>query len=363
MNWFLFLFLILVCIFFDIKKRNRIVYFLYIILFLSIGFREGLGWDYDTYKKFYEEPTLGLSKHFGEYFTFYITILKNLKMTSQALFLFTTFFKVLVVVYISNKLLKKYRTLPLFFYMINTFLFARDLGNLRQSIGETLYILFIYIYIIRKRKKGILYQIGGLFHNSFFLANIYLFLGIILKKIKKEVKIYMLIIVMIISYTLKNKILFLIEYILNKISPKYVHYLFTDTFGNFYNLKTLGYIIPLTLLSIIAICAEDKINKNKTEYIVFENIYYLSILSLWGVSFLPSTISRVTYYPMQVYIFLFPLLLENKKNSIKKILVLIIMMILSIGFIVEFAFGEKSSYSSRNRELRYNFKIYDYKNN
>lgn len=357
MTWLLFIIFILLFITLDIKYQSNFIFLLYIGLFLLIGFRENLGWDYDVYRKFYDYPTLGLSGHFGQYFLYYISILKKINLTSQSLFFTITFFKIITIGYISTKLLKKYRTLPLFYYMINTFLFARDLGNLRQSISETFYLLFIYFFIIKKYKYAFLLQCGGLFHKSFFLANFYLINT--RKKLTKKIRIKILFCTILLSYFFKDYFLKISEIILIKLLPKYIQYLYTNKFGNFYNLKTLGYIIPLTIISVITISCEDKVKlKIKNTFIILNNIYFFTIISLWAVSFLPSTISRIVYYPMQVYMFLLPLLMEESKiNKKVKLYIKIITFILLVGFVVEFIFGENNKNSNRNRSLRFNFQL------
>lgn len=360
MEWSLFLIITIILVFLDTLKRKNLTYILLFILFMTIGFRYRVGWDFDNYVRFYNSPLKTYLK--DKYFIELMLLLKNNKLDSQTLFFTVTFIKNFTIFYISNKLVR-YRSISIYLYLTITYFFGRDLSNLRQSLAESCFLWILYIVIIKKKYIGLLFNLGGNFHNSLLPANLFLIASFF--RIEKKRKYIILILSIVLGIFIEKFFRIIMNLISGTEYYKYMYYLEEKNFHNFLTPLSFLYMVFIIISTLIFI--ENGVIKKRVETLKkIENIYLVSLAYLLSVVKLQGPVARLGYYGLLCYIFIFPIHFESilrgkktKEKNLKKILMIGILVCYGGLFLGEFVVGEKEYItSSYNRVLRFKFKIF-----
>ncbi len=321
MNWIILITLIITMTYLDIKYSKKLTIIILMFLYLLLGFRDKLGWDYDTYVHFYDNFNYYYKelRYFEESgFVFLISLIKKGGLSSQIQFLIPLMLKVTVIVLILKN--NRYRSFGLLLYLALPMFAIRDFSNIRQSLAESIFLYSLYLYTIRNDKKYLFFMlIGPLFHKASILNILYIPFLLIPIKIKSQLQILFTTLVGMIGFLLPSILerdkYFLrsfigeqyIDYFLDPEIPKLVN--FSGTFkGTF-----ISYITIIIFYILITKKKEKVYNKNlKAYYLTFLVGFWMYLLC----ARLPYPIARLSYFGLQSLIIIFPKILvkQNLKH-------------------------------------------------
>ncbi|CAK2409514.1 putative EpsG-like glucosyltransferase [Vibrio crassostreae] len=365
MIWSIFICIAILLSLLDVTFKNKITMFLFTIFFLLLGFRDQLGWDFDTYVKYYEDFDyyyMEQSRLNEIGFIFLLSILNSIGASAQAQFLLATTIKVFTYIYILGK--EKYRTLSLLLYLAIPFLAIRDFSNIRQTFGECIFLLSLYFAGKYGKKLLVFNSISVIFHTASLLSMIYApFLWV--HRLKKSTLVIISVFISLFGYVMPfvlskfvsgltffpifNK---LIIYTVATDIPKLV-----NTTGTLKGTLILYVFIWVSLMIMI---------RFKDCLIYRENRFFYSsfIIGSWMYFMcanLPYPIARIAYYGLASMPILLVMVLSSfKVNKFHKQCILafiICSLFMFYGQLIYKANTSNSIESQENKALRFNFEL------
>lgn len=194
------------------KTRNsKKILKIFVILMLLFFYIKELGLDYRVYQSWYYDLNI-LEKyrlfkaHVEPIPYFFMLTLRRLNLSHRFFFLVMGGIPLMINFYIANKL-KSNKLLALFFlFYINFFTGFSD--AIRQNIAASFLLLGIYFYTNKQKTKSLLVLILSFFSHY---STIFLFPILLLKKIKWNIKKYLLtiLIISICSFFIKGMLNYL----------------------------------------------------------------------------------------------------------------------------------------------------------
>lgn len=217
------------------KKMRFNVYIPIILLWILIlGGQDGVGTDYYSYKKIYEEHHV-LERFYNvkEYlFYYFIIFFSKFIKNGQFLFFFDSLLKTILFFIILKKTISnKYSYIFIFLYLSYSTIFYNQMNGIRNYLAGYFFTLGV-IYLIKNQKKifFLLLGIGNFIHKTCLYMFSIFFIN---KQIKKNIdnkKIYIFLFLGIIIAFLPLKEM--IGNTVGKIIPTYSHYFTSQYYKN-----------------------------------------------------------------------------------------------------------------------------------
>ncbi|MGB3161822.1 MAG: EpsG family protein [Carnobacterium sp.] len=295
----------------EVLKRNTRVSFLTgSLLALMAGFRFSTGYDFESYKKFYEsldnindvfngtiDAESGyllinfLFKSIGFNFYFFILFFSVLSMSLLSYFLYTH---------------TKFPSMFLLYYYSRFFL-VRDMGQIRSSLA-CIILLYAIPYIEKKKPIHFLIIVltASLFHiSALFFIIAYLFNGLF-KKLSIQNILVLLSIAIMLGIIIQNPQLYLWA-----VPGRYISY-FTNP--NYTNGKWILNPILWMQLAIFAggiLCLRSKDRDEQKKYSLLLKIYFLASLILLAAGDLGTVGGRISTLFATLEVLIVPHLILN----------------------------------------------------
>ena len=176
--YYLFFVLLLVVDFGEKNQRDKLLIFLIPIISLFIGFRGGVGGDYENYSiAFKLTPTLfdeNLSMPsvlpYSDIGFYYLSIILKSILDNQYFYFFSISLLTTLVLF---KILREYSIYPILGYIvyISRYLFLRDFNQIRASLAIVIVIYSIRFIADKSFKKYFIFVIvASFFHVSMLIA-------------------------------------------------------------------------------------------------------------------------------------------------------------------------------------------------
>ena len=305
-------------------RKNSFILFIPIIFLWTIisGGQYGVGSDYFSYIKIYENHQ-GLNRFYynKEYLFYYFVIFfSNLIKNGQFLFFFDALLKNILFFFIIKKIIKDMKYIYIYIYIYICFgtVFYNQMNGLRNFLAMYLFTLGQIYLIEYKYILFVLYiTIGSYIHRT----SLYLYPFILINKLKHYRFLFLLIGVVVLLNFLPTKNFF--QEVGPKLIPAYAHYFYSEYYERDMKLINIFSRIiwfPFYIESIYLY------KKNKNDLIKLGVIGYsinlltieISILSRLAVYF--SLVSIFPMYYLTIYY------LKNKRNKSLIILILLILL-------------------------------------
>ncbi len=296
-------------------RKNSFVLFIPIILLwtIIIGGQYGVGTDYFSYIKIYEEH-IGLERFYRikEYlFYYFVVFFSSFIKNGQFLFFFDAFLKNILFFIIVKKIMKntKYLYIYIFIFLCLGTTFYNQMNGLRNYLA--MYFLTIgCMYLLEN--KNYIYIISIMLGSYIHKTALYLYPVILINKLKNYKFLLVIILTSILLNILPTKDFF--QKIGPKLIPMYAHYFYSDYYTNkmsLINILSRVMWLPFYIKSIFLY------KKNENSLIKWGIIGYsinlltieISILSRLGVYFsliriFPIYFLMIEYLEKKKYLFL-----------------------------------------------------------
>lgn len=298
-----------------------------IFMFLLAALRDGIGYDFNSYKMWYEMINhQGMSNDYVNIENGFFMLNKLCGSFASLIFISAALAVIIKLFYINKY--SEDKLMSLMFYFTGVFIMF-DMGVIRQGISIAIALISIK-YIIDKNIFKFLFVIfiGSLFHISIVLFIPLYFVGS--REYSRKFIYGMSIVALIISSLNISDIIvkFLTMFNIPLISSKVAYYASYDT-GNI-TISLLKRIIFLVLFT--EFFKKNKIN-DKMSYI-FLNGYFISIIIMAVFSSIDIIGGRGVTGLYFLQIFIFGIIIKNLKNRVSKIIFLAFTIILSLNTMI-----------------------------
>lgn len=275
------------------KERYIYIFFVFFLTLIS-GMRYEVGADFKNYEIMYNKPDSVLNNFVEPSWHIISRFFHFLNLKSVYWFMFTSFVINMNILRTVWRYSKSF-ILSMFIYVSSGQLFFQSMNIVRQYFAISIIFGFINLYIDRKYFKFIIViLIASLFHKSALITIPLFFLA------KIKIHPFFLSLILIVSYIIKNKILFLIKFLLGFI-PKYSAYLLHLVPAK----TTSGLYVTMLLLiglSMIWIFRNLKKNYEWLNMTIMSFVIYMVLIDFeagqrMNLYFLPSIMILVSYIP------------------------------------------------------------------
>lgn len=326
-----------------LRKNNKISFAMYIpvilLWILILGGQDGVGTDYYSYKKIYEEHyVLDRFYNVGEYLFYYFIIFfsKYIK-NGQFLFFIDAIIKVFIFWIIMKKTISnKYSYIFLFLYLCYSTIFYNQMNIIRSYTAVYFFTLGI-IYLIKNQSKMflLLLGIGNFIHKScLYMLGIF-FINIKIKKNIDKRKLYIFLLLGLIVAFLPLKEM--IRNIAVKIIPTYSHYFSSQYYENEMNLiNQISRVIWMPFYLNSGILIKNDVEGKLIKYGILGYFIYLFTIAVPIFSRLAVYFSILRIYPIYYLIIYY---LKNNK-TIKLLFLISLIIVFIILKILIFPKGE-----------------------
>lgn len=319
-----------------LRKNNKISLSMYIPIMLLwvliLGGQDGVGTDYYSYKKIYEEHyVLGRFYKAGEYLFYYFVIFfsKFIK-NGQFLFFFDAIIKVILFFIILKKTVSnKFSYIFIFLYLSYSTIFYNQMNGIRNYLAGYFFTIGL-IYLLENKKVFFLFflGLGNFIHKTCLYMFSIFFINIKIKKNISSKKLYMFLILGLVLAFLPLKEI--IRNISGKVIPTYSHYFTSQFYEN--EMEVINKIsriiwLPFYFESIKLI----EVNKNYKEKILIKYGILGYFIRLFTVAV--PIFSRLAIYfsILEIYPIFYLVIYYLKKEKILKLLVLVFLIFIFIG--------------------------------
>lgn len=339
MKTYLFI-ILLILSFFLLEKLIKSKYKIYekigiTILVIISALRFETGTDYLSYKQIFDN--LARKIEFSDYYLLEKGYIFINKMIIYLGLNFNFLIGIISFVYIVlvYKTLKKYEYnnifLGIFIFLTSFNIYFLSLSIIRQSLAIAISFYSIR-YVIEKEQKKYIFAIclGAFFHKGILLMLPFYYIDILSGKIISYINYFL-----VISFLFRQKILFLLQNIVEKINISKYNGYFIGV--NLEIAKIAVYYVCIYLIYFLIITKEIKKNDNKQKRIIYKYIYFYILLRLVMSIGLNSLLYRVVPF-FEIYFILFiPEIYKELKKEIKIVFITGIFLFQSIFFIYDYS--------------------------
>lgn len=305
------------------KIENSLFWIISFIIFFIAAFRNGIGYDFNSYKDIHNEIYslgYGISES-GVELGYYIL---NKIFSSFAVVIFIS---AILCVVLKIAVIKKYsenKWTSLIVYFTGTWIMF-DLGVIRQGIAMSFALISIKYILDRNIKKFILCILGGIiFHVSIIFFIPLYFIGNL--KIEKKYIYIMAIGSLLFSFINIREVIDNLTWILPEfISVKIKYYLALE------NTSLTISLVKRIIFLIIFVEAYDRLKIEDEKSNLFLNGYILSIIVMGVGSSIDIIGGRGSNYLYMLQIFIFAIIINRLPSKKLKNLALTVVVALSIN--------------------------------
>lgn len=302
------------------------------------GFRDRIGWDYDSYISWYLNGTRDDGFEFG--FLALMEIFRYFKIDYHFLFFFFSFFTYFFL-YLGIRKYTQKSTLPLFIYLLVPILFLSSFTYIRQSLSVSI-AFYAFSFLLNRQyfKYIVLMLIGVSIHYSCFIPFVLFFL---IYKLEKFITIKKLLILIVLSFvTGQIGVIHLLGAIMK--NTNYMFYVSNDFIVAVSFLKLIG----LNALAIFILWFYENFNY-KNIYLKYLLAAYISSVIILNVFCESTDLTRIYMYFRIFEIILisdiiYRLILQNKK---------IFLIIIFCFYLFSFFRALKVDYYTTTEKLRF----------
>lgn len=313
---FIFILLIFLALIEVLKRNKKISLIAGTLLALMAGFRFSTGYDFESYKKFYDGIN-GINDVFSgniDAESGYLFINYLFKSIGFNFYFFILFFSVLSISLLIY-FLYSYTKFPTIFliYYYSRFFLVRDMGQIRSSLA-CIILLYAIPYIEKKKPIHflIIVSIASLFHiSALFFIVAYLFNGIF-KKLTIQNILVLLSIATIIGIIVQTPQLYLWA-----VPGRYMSYFTNPSYTN--GKWLLNPILWMQLAIFIGgiLCLRSNKSEEQKKYDTLLKIYFLASLILLAAGDLGTVGGRISTLFATSEILIVPYLIVNlTKNKL-----------------------------------------------
>lgn len=295
------------------KNNNFFIYFGLFVIFLITATRFDTGYDFYNYHLFYRED---IPESIEPLFKLTVYLLKYFTDNSQWMFVFYSFI-IIFVTYFTIIKMTKYTKIALLIFLLIPGLYINSFSIIRHSVALSLFFLGTY-YILFENKslKFWIYSILAIgFHYSAILPIIIVYFFKKILFIKYSIFIYIILIILSITFSELNVAEFLITNSFGKF-PVYLDYKTEVSM-----IKQIVLNIFFIFLAFLTLKKSDSMNNYMFLNLIFIGILILNIFSNY------QAVTRLSYYFLIFQIILIPNILYSFKDNISKIILLILFVI------------------------------------
>lgn len=273
-----------------VERLSKIIIFS--ILFLPAAFRYGIGTDYFAYVNHYYKVLNGISLNTEPLWNFLIKMLVNLKLTPQFIFIISSFITLSFIC--KNE--KNDSFIVLITYYL--YLYLASYNAVRNGVSLVL-IWYAYQCLLKNEKSKfyIFYIFSFLFHYSAIVYLPIFMLGEKIKFSKKNIAIFCVILVFVVSYLNIFELIFKLPILHSLRWGKY----FSDHFYNSQTVINSGLGVKLRYLILFCIffliCPENSEEEKECNFIYLFFIFYL------GADMLSLQVKIFTRLKIEMYLF------------------------------------------------------------
>ena len=316
----------------NISLKNKIVFFMIVVISLIEGLRVETGTDWIPYERFFYNEY----RYFEIGYTYLNKIVRNLT-NNYIYFLFgITFFKNIIIYRILYKITNKLWIIPIFYGMTVAYI-----GANRQWIAIA-FVCLIYKEVLLLNRKKILYYLilGYLFHKSILLIIPLIILDFFTMKQVINIKKYtlFLILTLLLCFILKNNLYNILNNIMYSFFDNKIIIEKLDFYTGRENRTIIEYYkgifkyMILFILNILLVLRFSKKNLNlKKGIFVINGFFYGILVYILFSGQIQTIVSRGGLYTLYIYI---PLMFCYTYDNVLQKIVKKIIFILAVMYML-----------------------------
>lgn len=320
------------------RARTILLFGIFVMLFLFAGLRYETGFDYHSYKYYFDTVSTISDVFKGNIdmekgYLLLNVIIKKLNVNFNGILIVMAFMS-LIILFSSYKKYTGYYIIAILIYLVR-FYFIRDMGQIRQSLACAI-IMFSLKYIQEKnaRKYIMAIIIASLFHRVALVGFIIYFLYKFRMKITNKVALLWILLSIMLGYLgVASKMI----YVFSPILPiKVVNYLYSDFVYNLGILKNPVVLNQLLFLFLGFKFRKTISNKNKYFDLILLNYLISTVILIVfnDMAVFAGRISTVfaTVEPILIANLLYSTQCKNKKFIIFLLIIVYVILMFYVNF-------------------------------